>query len=391
MSVFGFDEPVDRREVPALKTHRVVIGDKQPTLFAAGVADMDFRAAPAILAALQQRLEHGVFGYEAVPDGLLRTLSAWLSARHGWDVPLEQILRAPNALNSLAISVSLFSAPGDGIIVQPPVFFDFYDVIQENGRAVARNPLLLRDGRYVMDFEGLESLARDPANRMLLLCNPHNPVGRVWTRGELIRLSKICKDSGVLVIADELHGDIVYPGHIYHPFASLGLEAANNSITILSPAKTFNIASCCSAFTILSNSTQRDVFRRENSRLTVNKNNAFANAAMEAAYRAGGPWLDAVITYLHKNLAVLRERIAHLPRVNLVEPEGTFLAWLDFRGLGLEPDALDEFLRNRAGWALTRGDSFGTQGSGYMRLNFACCRDRLCLALDDLAEALDRS
>jgi len=385
---FDFDDPIDRREVPALKTHRVVLGDGGEALFAAGVADMDFRVALPIRKALAHRLAHGVFGYEATPAGLLPALCGWMQTRHGWRMEPGDILRAPNVLNILAIAASLFSDPGDGIIVQPPVFFDFYDIIRENGRAVVPNPLILHDARYRIDFTGLERLAADPRNRMLYLCNPHNPVGRVWTKPELRRLGEICARNDVLVVSDEIHGDIAFAGHAYTPFAALGPEFAANAITCLSPAKSFNIASCCAAFAVISDSVRRKAFQVENSRLTVNKNNAFASVAMEAAYRDGAGWLDAVLKYLAGNLGVVQSRLAGIKGVSLIEPDGTFLVWIDFRGLGLGAQDLTAFLRNQAGWAVTRGPAFGDEGVGFARLNIACTRLKLVAALDNLARAV---
>ncbi len=385
---FDFDTPHDRRAVPALKMHKMVLGEGGENLFAAGVADMDFEVAPPILAALRQRLIHGLFGYEALPDGLIPALTGWLETRHGWQVNPAHILRAPNALNSLATAATLFSDPGDGIIVQPPVFFDFFDVIRENGREVVENPLIRNGNRYEIDFDGLEALAAEPRNRILFLCNPHNPVGRVWTRSELTQLGKICLRHCVLIVADELHADITFPGHPYTPFASLGSEHAGNSITILSPAKSFNIAACCSAFTVVPDEARRSWFQAENSRLTVNKNNAFANVAMMAAFHDGAPWLDAVLDYIYGNAALVAERLADIPGVTVIPPEGTFLVWLDFRALGLSADALRAWLRAEPRWAVTSGASFGRQGEGFARLNIACPRPQLAQALDRLAEAL---
>ena len=388
MTQFDFDKPVDRREVPALKTHPIVLGKDGDLLFPAGVADMDFEVAPPIKKALERRLTHGVFGYEAVPEGLITALTDWLQRHHRWDVMPEHVLRAPNALNSLAIAASLFSEPGDGIIVQPPVFFDFYNIIRENHREIVRNPLVLKDGRYEMDFDDLEAQASKPQNTILFLCNPHNPVGRAWSREELLKLGQICSRHGVLVVSDELHGDIVYPGHRYVPFASLNAAFAEQSITILSPAKTFNIASCCCAFTVVSDEERRAAFQTENSRLTTNKNNAFASVAMEAAYREGEEWLEAVLTYLQGNLSVLRERISTIDGVQIIEPDATFLVWMDFRALALDPEELQAMLRHNANWAITRGSSFGQEGTGFVRLNIACQRDRLAKAMDDLERAM---
>lgn len=385
---FDFDEEIDRRLVPALKFHPRVLGDGWEELFPAGVADMDFRAPPVVCEALKRRLDHGVFGYEAVPDGLLPALKRWLETRHGWKIDESQVLRAPNVLDALAIAASLFTDEGEGVIVQPPVFFDFFDILQENSRSLITNPLILKDGVYRMDFDDLERKAALPDVRMLFLCNPHNPVGRVWREEELRRLGDICTRHGVLVVSDEIHGDLVYAGCRYTPFASLGAGYADNCITCLSPAKSFNIASCCSAFTVVSNEARRNAFQAENSRLTVNKNNAFANVAMEAAYRAGEPWLTAVLAYLEGNVALVRDRLNEVPGVAMIEPEGTFLMWLDFRDLGLEPDALTAFLRRKAKWAVTRGQAFGAEGAGFARLNIACTKARLEAALENLGRAV---
>jgi len=264
----------------------------------------------------------------------------------------------------------------------------FFDIAKESGRRIVENPLVLQDGRYGMDFDDLERKAADPRVTMMFLCNPHNPVGRVWEAAELEALGEICIRHNVLVVADEMHADIVLPGHRYIPFAALGPGHAANSITCLSPAKAFNIASCCAAFTIVADEDRRDRLQAMNSRLTVNKNNAFANAAMEAAYRDGAPWLNALLDYLVGNLGLVRERLAGLEPADLIEPEGTFLLWMDFRRLELAPAALHEFLRDRAGWAVTRGAAFGPQGAGFARVNIACPRAVLARALDRLAAAV---
>ena len=385
---FNFDEDIERRDVPTLKVPPMVLGPDGEKLFSAGVADMDFKAPPIVIEALQSRLGHGVFGYESVPGGLMPALTGWLNTRHGWDVDEGHILRAPNILNTLAIAASLFTDEGDGVIVQPPVFFDFFDILKENHRKLISNPLILEGGRYGMEFGDLEEKASDPRTKMIYLCNPHNPVGRVWSRDALRKLGDICAANNILVVSDEIHGDITFTGHTFTPFASLGPAYADNCITCVSPAKSFNIASCCSAFTIIADDEKRVAFQAENSRLTVNKNNAFANVAMEAAYREGGPWLDAVLAYLERNLELVRDRLKDVPGVRLIEPEGTFLTWLDFRKLNLQPDEQTAFLKDKANWAITCGPAFGAQGTGFARLNIACPRARLEPALDQLVQAI---
>lgn len=385
---FSFDQVIDRRDVPALKVHPKVLGQGGDKLFAAGVADMDFKAPPVVLEVMRNRLEHGVFGYEAAPDGLMPALSEWLRARHGWRIEESHLLRSPNVLNAMAMAASLFTREGDGVIVQPPVFFDFFDIIKENHRSVISNPLRLEDGRYRMNFDDLEQKASAPRTTMIYLCNPHNPVGRAWTREELQKLGDICARHGVLVVADEMHGDLVFSDRQYTPFASLGPDYAANCITCLSPAKSFNIASCCSAFTIIGDDSRRKAFQMENSRLTVNKNNAFASVAMEVAYRHGGPWLDAVLAYLESNVELVRNHLKDVTNVELIEPDGTFLLWLDFRKLGLQPDDLTTFLRGQARWAVTRGQAFGIEGAGFARLNIACTQAKLDAALTQLRNVI---
>jgi len=384
-----FDAKIDRREVPALKWHSMVLGEDGADLFPAGVADMDFKAPEPIRAAMQKRLDHGVFGYETVPCAMMPAITEWYTRRYSWNIDQAHILRAPNVLNTLAIAVSLFSEPGNGIIMQPPVFFDFYDVIRENNRTIVENPLILTNGRYGFDFKGLETMAARPENKILLLCNPHNPVGRVWTGDELRQIGDICNRHGVLVVSDEIHGDFTFRGHNYTPYAALGPDYANNSVICISPAKSFNIAACTPSYTVVSNTDKRAAFQAENSRLTVNKNNAFANVAVVAAYQECEPWLEAAIAYVDGNLKLVRESLSGIEQVDLIEPEGTFLVWLDFRALGFESQALHQFLRDRAGWAVTQGIAFGKQGCGFARLNIACRRAQLESALGQLRKALE--
>ncbi len=257
----------------------------------------------------------------------------------------------------------------------------------ENRRKIIANPLIGQNGHYRMDFDDLEAKAADPAARALLLCNPHNPVGRVWSAGELRHLGDICAAHNVLVISDEIHGGLTFQGHPYTPFASLGKTYAQNSITCLSPAKLFNLASCSSAFTVVPDTTRRAALQAANSALTVNKNNAFASVAMQAAYETGGPWLDAALAYIEENAALVVDMLAPT-RAKAHLNQGTFLMWIDFRALDLSAEALHGFLREKANMQLTRGAAFGLGGEGFARLNIACPQPRLKRALDQLITAL---
>lgn len=383
-----FETEIDRTVVPALKVHPMVVGADGADRFAGGVADMDFAPPQCVLDAMAGRLEHGVFGYETVPSDLFGNLIGWFEKRHQWAIDEKHILRAPNILNTLSMALNAFTKKGEGVIIQPPVFFDFYDILDENDRRVVENNLRLVDGRYEVDFDDLEQKASDPNNTMIYLCNPHNPVGRVWSSQELTRIGDICVQHGVLVVSDEIHGDITFKDHPYTPFASLGADYADNAIVCLSPAKSFNIAACCSAFTIVADQTRRERLQAENSRLTVNKNNAFASVAMSAAYGAGGPWVDELMGHIAGNLELVRKRFETMALVDLIEPEGTFLLWVDFRALKLSQPDLVKFLREDARWAITNGGSFGKEGEGFMRLNLACTRKKLNWGLDVLERAL---
>lgn len=408
--IFDFDQEINRREVPSLKYSSLVLGndgsshDDKNDLFVAGVADMDFAVAPCIQSAVQQRCQHAILGYETVPSGLYPAVCDWIQRQHykqpppkdNMDPPLglpqpRHFLRAPNVLNSLAMTLQSFTQPGDGVIVQPPVFFDFFDIIAENKRTLVENPLFEKDGRYTMDLRQLDEVAAAKA-KVMFLCNPHNPIGRVWTRKELLDLADICRKHNVLIVADEIHGDLCfYPEQ--HPFVPMASVCPDICITLTSPAKTFNIAGCCTAFTIIANDDLRNRMQVENSKLTLSKNNAFASVAMEAAYREGDAWLEAVKKYLVGNITLLRERLLQMPNIELVEPQGTFLMWLDCRKLPIDDSdgyTLRQWFRTQAGWAVTRGAAFGPQGHGFVRVNIACPRRKLDSALDRLHDAVSR-
>lgn len=391
MSV-NLDENVDRNKVPTLKfdhdTMQSVFGTAD--LWPSWVADMDFKAAPPIVQALQQRLAHGIFGYEASSDQIPTAVSTWYHRRYHWQFDARQIISTPRTLNSLATLVSLFSDEGDGVIVQPPVFYDFKLILRAHRRRLVRNPLQLVDGQYQMDLEQLESVAADPANRLMILCNPHNPVGRIWSKAELAALAEICQRHSVFIIADEIHGDLGYRQR-YTPMAGLGDAVAQQVAACISPVKSFNLSGVAGSMIVIANEERRIACTAWYDRQEINKNNVFGNAATLAAYTDGEAWLEQAIDYLHGNLELLRGYLtSEIPEVGLIEPQGGFLLWLDFRELGFDADELSNFLIHEARMATNPGHWFGREGLGFARINMACPRNVLVKAFEQLASAVHK-
>lgn len=391
MTSSQFDRSIDRRQFPTMKWNAPSLDEHFGNADALPfwVADMDFAAPPAVIEALKGRADHGIYGYEYKRDEYFQALQDWYATRHNWQIDLGHVEPCPTVLNAVAVLIDQHSDEGDGVIIQPPVFFEFRSVIKSNHRQQIKNALTVEDGRYTIDFDDLEEKAADPANKVFIICNPHNPVGRVWTRDELQRVGEICLRHNVLVIADEIHGDIVYPPNQYTPMASISDEIAQNTVTCISPAKTFNIAGMVDAMAIIPNDSIRERFHDFAHRFQTNKINVFASAAIEAAYRHGGAWLDELLVYLQGNIDFMRGYLTeHLPEVKLVEPEGTYLVWLDFRDLEMDVKELERFLAQDAGIALNAGYWFGREGAGYARMNIGCPRETLRQALDQLAQAV---
>jgi cystathionine beta-lyase len=388
----NFDEIIDRNEVATLKFDKATMQDVfgSDKLWPAWVADMDFRAAPAIIDALTQRLEHGVFGYENSLQELPEAISRWCQTRYDWSFPPEQIQFTPRTLNSIAVLIELFSNKGDGVIVQPPVFYDFKLIIRSSGRKLIKNSLMLQQQRYQIDFDDLEQKAQDPANKILILCNPHNPVGRAWTREELTRIADICARNDVFIIADEIHGDISY-GQCYTPLASVNAQAADISASCISPVKSFNLAGLANSMIVIGNDENRQRCADWYNRMEINKNNVFCNAAMLAAYTEGEDWLKQVTDYLWQNIELLRTTLLqHIPQIKLIEPDASYLVWLDFSELGMDPKALAKFLVEDAHMATNPGHWFGREGAGFARINIACPRSVLQQALSTLEQAVNQ-
>jgi cystathionine beta-lyase len=354
------------------------------------VADMDFAVPEAVQRALAQRAEHPVFGYTIHPESMYDAQRHWLSTRHEWNVTRESILFCPGVVPSLHACIMALTQPGDGVIVQPPVYAPFLAAAETCGRKSLRNPLKLEAGRYTFDLDDLERCARD-GGRMLILCSPHNPVGRVWQQEELQALLAVCAQHDITVVSDEIHADLIYPGFKHVPLATLNDKL--NIVTAVAPSKTFNIPGLGLSALVVPEASDRKAITQAFDTLHVSASNPFSIAAFEAAYREGAPWLDDLMRYL----AATRDRVRdflqqHLPQIKMIEPEGTYLLWLDCREMGLNDKQLKDFFVQKAGVGLSPGAMFGAGGSGHMRMNIGAPRSLIMQALENISAALsDRS
>ncbi len=354
------------------------------------IADMDFRSPQIVIDELQKRVAHGIYGYPVMPDIYLEPVVSWINRRHGWKIMPEWICFSPGVVPALSFCVLAYTNPGDGIIVQPPVYFPFFRTIESQGRRKIDNPLALEGNRYTMDFDHLESLVSNGA-RMIFLCNPHKPGGRVWNREELTRLSRLCIDNGVVIISDEIHSDLIYSGHKHIPVASLDDGAAFQTITCMAPSKTFNLAGLASSFVIIPDENKRKIFRKLLEDYHLHHGNIFGLAAMKAAYEKGESWLQELVAYLEANRDLMDNYISsEIPELTMMKPEATCLAWINFSQLNLRRKELNEFLINRAGVGLSDGQLFGNGGEGFQRFNFACPGSILGKGLEKLKFAVDK-
>ncbi len=387
---YDFDSRIERRGTASEKWDGLAKHYGRADLLPMWVADMDFAAPGAIVEALATRARHLVFGYTDYDEALYQAVADWLETRHGWVVPREWIVFGPGVIMNLIYALGAFTDLGDGVIIQRPVYHPFTQVVERNGRAVVDNPLVLDGGRYRMDLDDLRAKARSGA-RMLILCSPHNPVGRVWTREELTGLGDICNEHGILVVSDEVHGDLTYPGVQHVPYGSIGEAYARNSIVLAAPTKTFNLAGLQSAYAIVADpDLRRRLADHMDAVALVPKSfgNAFALEALKAAYGRCADWLDELRAYLAGNLAFLEDFLAReIPEIRPIHPEGTYLVWLDCRGLGMDADELSTFMRDEARVALNDGQVFGAEGAGFERINIACPRSMLAEALERMAAA----
>lgn len=388
--MYDFDTVIDRRGTASVKWESDPPSSGGRDVLPLWVADMDFAAPREILQAIEHRAAHGVFGYTLEPPSYLEAVAQWLANRHGWTVQPDWVVSSPGVLPSISTALLAFTQPGDGVIIQPPVYYPFGLRIAMAGRQVVQNPLVQRRGLWEMDFEHLERVI-DGRTRALILCSPHNPCSRVWDRDSLARLALLCARRGILIFSDEIHCDLVMKGSRHVPAAVSCPEAAEITITFVSPTKTFNLAGIAGSFTIIADSALRLRFQEQARALWMGLGNPLSIAAVEAAYRQGSAWLDELLAYIGGNRDLLAGFLEQrLPEVHLAPLEGTYLAWLDMRGLGMSDEEITDRLRNRAAVRLDEGRKFGAGGNGFQRINLACPRSILREALERMAGALGK-
>lgn len=384
-----FDQRIDRRNTQCVKWDATAEVFGREDLLPLWVADMDFTAPEPVIEAIKARADHGVFGYEIKPQSLNEAVLNWLQTRHNWAIDPSWLSYSPGVVGGLATAILALTEPGDRIAIQPPVYPPFFSLGDQNDRIVVENRLIESDGRYTMNLVELEDIFRSGV-KVLILCSPHNPVGRVWSREELLALGALVVKYDVTVLSDEIWADLVFSNHQHIPLASLSPEIAERVITFMAPSKTFNLAGFYLSNVIIPNETLREKFANQVQRLGNAHSNVFAPVAAEAAYRHGGVWLDELLAYLEENVAYVQGELAKIaPKIRVVRPEGTFVLWLDCTDLGLPPEELNQFFVQQAGLGLNDGASFGTSGAGYQRMNIGCPRSLLEEAMKRLAQALE--
>lgn len=385
---YDFDAVLDRRNTGSIKWDypERVLGRKD--VIPMWIADMDFPAPQPVVDAVRARAEHGAYGYPMTPPSYWAAIQSWMKARHGWEVKKDWLSKSPGVVPALNLCVTAFSRPGDKIVVQTPVYYPFFAAIKQNGRRIVRNPLEFANGGWGMDFEDLERKI-DDRTRFLILCSPHNPVGRIWRRDELRRLAEICARKDLIIISDEIHADLVFSGHKHVPLASLSEEIAERTITLAAPSKTFNIAGLATSVVIASNPKLLGLFNTEAAKAGLTTGNIFGIVALEAAYLHGAEWLDHLLPYLEENMAAAERFVeSRIPRVTFLRPEGTYLALLDCRRLGLDQRALNDFFLRKAGVYFDEGTLFGDELAGFERMNLAAPRSVVLQALERIEAAV---
>lgn len=387
---YDFDKIIDRTNNFSAKYDEMELKFGRKDLIPMWIADMDFRTAEPIIDAIKERVEQGIYGYTSRPASYYESVAKWMKKKHGWDADPKLMLHSPGVVPTLSIMMREFTNPGDKIVIQSPVYYPFFDVVRNNGRELLINPLKLVDGNYVMDYENFEELAKSGA-KMLLLCNPQNPVGRVWTRDELKKLGDICLKYGIKVISDEIHSDIVFGDNKHVPFAMISEEFSKNCITCVAPSKTFNLAGLQASIVIFPNEKEKVEFDNILGILDIKRNSCFSLVATEAAYTHGDEWLQQLLTYIEGNIDFVNEYMKNnIPKIKPNKAEGTYFVWMDCKELGMDDEELSEFMRNEVRVAFDDGYWFGTPGKGHTRMNVACPRSVVKEALERMKAAVDK-
>lgn len=384
---YNFDEVIERRGTDSVKWDGMSGRWGREDLLPMWVADMDFRTAPFVVEALKKRLEHEVLGYTFACEEWYSSIINWLQQRHGWTISREMLTFTPGIVRGLAFVIQCFTERGDKVMVMPPVYHPFFLVTEKNGREVVYSPLELRDDQYYIDFDRFRTDVQ--GCKLLILSNPHNPGGRVWTKEELAQVADICYESGTLVISDEIHADLTLPAYHHTTFALVSERAKMNSIVFMSPSKAFNMPGVASSYAIIENDKIRHRFREFMEASEFCEGHLFAYLTVAAAYSNGTEWLDQVVAYIQGNIdfaeAYLKENI---PAIRMIRPQASYLIFLDCRGLGLNQEGLKDFFANDVRLALNDGAMFGKEGEGFMRINVACPRSLLQKALEQLKAAV---
>ena len=372
---YNFDEIVDRSKNHSAKWNEMEFKFGSNDLWPMWIADMDFKTAPEIIEAMQEKLDQGIFGYVNRPKEYYEVAKDWIKRRHSFELNTECLTYSPGVVPALSMIIEKFTEPGDKILIQTPVYYPFFSVVEENNRTLVLNPLKKGEqGDYTMDYEDLESKIDDKV-KFLILCSPHNPVGRVWREDELRKLGDICFKNNIKVISDEIHSDIVYKPNKHIPFASLGKEFEENTITCFAPTKGFNIAGLYSAFILFPNKEYLEIFETELGRIDLKRNNPFSLVSTMAAYERGEKWLEELLIYIESNIDYVMKYIKeNLPKIKVRKPEATYLLWLDFSEYGISKEKLAELMVKEGKIAFDYGHWFGSEGENFQRMNVACPR-----------------
>ncbi|WP_177161469.1 MalY/PatB family protein [uncultured Fusobacterium sp.] len=387
---YNFNERIDRSENHSAKWAEMEMKFGRSDLIPMWVADMDIKAAPEIVESMKKKVEQEIFGYVYRPDSYYKTATEWLKKRFGYEISPSSLIHSPGVVPSMSILVKMLTKTTDKILIQTPVYPPFASAVKDNGRELVENPLIKDEkGYYTIDFEDLEKKLSLDEVKLFILCNPHNPVGRVWKKEELLKMGELCKKYNVRILADEIWRDLIMPGYKHTPMASLSKDIEDITITLFSPTKSFNLAGLQASFATFPRAEERKEFDNILGQMDVKRNNPFSLVAFETAYEKCEDWLEELILHIDGNMQYVVDFIAEkLPEIKVVKPEGTYLMWLDFNGTKIPQDKIQEFLINEAKVAMNDGGSFGSNGKGFARMNVACPRYMVEEAMERIEKAL---